>query len=109
MFVLAFMAVMASAHPQMPMATADEPRRDGKSLVGVFPFNDGSQARSNRQQGALSVPAATHGHDHHHDHTPITDLSKEVIAAAGKRCIDKVVMEDVTVYDEEVTCHHSYT
>lgn len=31
------------------------------------------------------------------------------IAAAGERCIDKVVMIEETEYDEEIECHHSYS
>ena len=31
------------------------------------------------------------------------------IAAAGERCIDKVVMVEETEYDEVVTCKHSYS
>eukprot|EP00095_Tigriopus_kingsejongensis_P012048 maker-scaffold90_size386344-snap-gene-1.24 protein:Tk12048 transcript:maker-scaffold90_size386344-snap-gene-1.24-mRNA-1 annotation:"hypothetical protein" len=31
------------------------------------------------------------------------------IAAAGERCIDKVVMVEETEYDEQIQCHHSYT
>ena len=31
------------------------------------------------------------------------------IAAAGERCIDKVVMVQETEYDDEITCKHSYT
>jgi len=103
MFVLAFMAVMASAQPQSIVSQPDEPMddRDGKSLVNTFPFND-------------QPSDGSHGHGHHHQPpppitTPPPDLSKDAIQAAGKRCIDKVVMEYVTVYDEAVTCHHSYT
>ena len=31
------------------------------------------------------------------------------IAAAGERCIDKVVMVEETEYDDVVTCKHSYS
>ncbi len=31
------------------------------------------------------------------------------IAAAGERCIDKVVMVEETEYDEHIECHHSYS
>ena len=31
------------------------------------------------------------------------------IAAAGERCIDKVVMVEETEYDDVVTCQHSYS
>ena len=117
MFGLAFLAVMASAQPQAIVSQPDEQdgKRDGKSLVNTFPFNDQpSDGSHGHGQGVLSVPAATHGHGHYHPPPATTtppppDLSKDVIEAAGKRCIDKVVMEYDTVYTEAVTCHHSYT
>ena len=31
------------------------------------------------------------------------------IAAAGERCIDKVVIVEETEYDDVVTCQHSYS
>ena len=31
------------------------------------------------------------------------------VAAAGERCIDKIEMTEVTEYDDEVTCKHSYS
>ena len=31
------------------------------------------------------------------------------IAAAGERCIDKVVMVEETEYDDVITCQHSYS
>merc|ERR1712167_322171 len=31
------------------------------------------------------------------------------IAAAGQKCIDKVVMVDETKYDDHIECHHSYS
>jgi len=37
------------------------------------------------------------------------DLSIGNIAAAGERCIDKVVMVEETEYDDHVECHHSYS
>ena len=30
------------------------------------------------------------------------------IAAAGERCVDKVVMVQETEYEEQITCKHSY-
>ena len=30
------------------------------------------------------------------------------IAAAAERCIDKVVMQETTEYDDVITCKHSY-
>jgi len=91
--------------------------RSGKSLVNTFPFN----ARGN---GA----ARAHHHDHHDDHhahhaEPVDfdarasrqgqgddiDLNIGAIAAAGERCIDKVVMVEETEYDDHIECKHSYS
>jgi len=87
-------------------------------LSGVFPF---------RQE------AGEHHAEHHHDHhdhaehkAPSTSLAlpargsrqganDEValdigsIAAAGERCIDKVVMVEETEYDDVIECKHSYS
>merc|ERR1711970_1393836 len=88
--------------------------RDGKSLVGTFPFN-------------TNVDDHHHGHhEEHHEHSPSqtlgdrdqrqgddTDVSFGAVAAAGpgadgKRCIDKVEMVEETEYDDVVQCDHSY-
>merc|ERR1719317_164540 len=98
---------------------AAAPRRDGKSLVGTFPFNANADEHH-------------HGHhdDHHHDHNERTasqslagraqrqggddvDVSFGAVAAAGpgsdgKKCIDKVEMVEETEYDDVVQCDHSY-
>ena len=90
-------------------------RRDGKSLVGTFPFN---------------ANAEDHHHGHHEEHDQRTasqslagraqrqggddtDVSFGAVAAAGpgsdgKRCIDKVEMVEETEYDDVVQCDHSY-
>merc|ERR1719260_639666 len=79
--------------------------RDGKSLTGTFPFN------------------VQDDHDHHeeHDEKPPSqslaardqrqgdaDTSFGAVAAAGKKCIDKVEMVEETEYDDVVQCDHSY-
>jgi len=115
-FLLALVASSASA-------TKLDEDRDGKSLLNTFPFNSGS---------AASRHAAHHDHHHDHEHAhppgrlalPTTsfearsqrqgtgeeiDLSIGAIAAAKERCIDKVVMEQVTEYDDIITCKHSYS
>lgn len=102
------------------IATSALGQRAGKNLRGTFPFNS-------RQQGRQ---AAHHGHHdaHHGDHSAhhaIDDardarqrgrggddeVSLDIgsIAAAGERCIDKVVMVEETEYDDVVTCKHSYS
>merc|ERR1712241_161874 len=120
-FLLAMVAASASA-------TKLEPARDGKSLLNTFPFNARNGQAANHRAGH-------HGHhdhhDHHHEHDlgrlalPQTsfearnqrqggggdevDLSIGSIAAAGERCIDKVVMQETTEYDDVITCKHSYS
>ena len=83
--------------------------RDGKSLTNTFPFN------------------AQDDHDHHHGHHEEqdekfpsqflslrderqgdADTSFGAVAAAGKKCIDKVEMVEETEYDDVVQCDHSY-
>merc|ERR1711892_844615 len=82
-------------------------RRDGKSLVGTFPFN-------------ANAGEDDHHHEHHEEHaeTSVTardqrqgedaDTSFGAVAAAGKKCIDKVEMVEETEYDDVVRCDHSY-
>jgi len=107
----------------MLLATASAQRRSGKNLSGVFPF---------RQE------AGEHHAEHHHEHHehadqkapstglelpsrasrqgdniifPDTEVSLDIgsIAAAGERCIDKVVMVEETEYDDVIECKHSYS
>ena len=100
--------------------------RDGKSLVNTFPFN---------QRSALASVRARHDDGHHGDHHAHhgdderaarqrnrlgnrpgrqgfgdgEDLSIGAIAAAGQRCIEKVVMQEKTEYDDHIECKHSYS
>ena len=108
--------------------------RDGKNLLGTFPFNAGKHGEHHGEH---------HGHHdggHHAHHEPTqsfalpprasaarrfsqprginrdqrqgggdeVELDIGSIAAAGERCIDKVVMIEETVYDDVITCKHSY-
>merc|ERR1712128_311520 len=82
-------------------------RRDGKSLVGTFPFN-------------ANAGEDDHHHGHHEEdaENSVTardqrqgddaDTSFGAVAAAGKKCIDKVEMVEETEYDDVVQCDHSY-
>merc|ERR1712038_1721758 len=96
------------------VATSALGQRAGKNLRGTFPFNSRNQ------------PAAHHADHHdHHAHHAVDDvrdarqrgrggnddvaLDIGSIAAAGERCIDKVVMVEETEYDDVVTCKHSYS
>merc|ERR1712156_942964 len=97
------------------VATSTLGQRAGKNLRGTFPFN----SRNNNN-------AAHHEHhEEHHAHHNVDDtrdarqrgrgggddvaLDIGSIAAAGERCIDKVVMVEETEYDDVVTCKHSYS
>merc|ERR1712168_1191690 len=95
-------------------ASAAGPSRRGKNLRGTFPFN---------QNGRDASHAAHEHHEHHkhaHAHQPVdarvsrqgggdVDLDIGSIAAAGERCIDKVVMVEETEYDDVIECKHSYS
>lgn len=102
-------------------------QRAGKNLRGTFPFNSRNQARHGAANHGDHHGAAHHGahHDEHAHHVvdnfrdarqrgppPLpddVDLDIGTIAAAGERCIDKVVMVEETEYDDVVTCKHSYS
>merc|ERR1712126_514059 len=96
-------------------ASAAGPNRRGKNLRGTFPFN---------QRNAQAASHAAHGHhehEHAHAHNAVDarasrqgggdDVALDIgtIAAAGERCIDKVVMVEETEYDDVIECKHSYS
>merc|ERR1739838_679299 len=81
--------------------------RSAKSLVNTFPFNANGGAEEH--------------HEHHVDHETNqnvdgrlarqgddVDVGFGAVAAAGKKCIDKVEMVEETEYDDVVQCDHSY-
>lgn len=41
------------------------------------------------------------------DNDALPDL--DVIAQAGERCVEKVMMVEETTYDDQIVCHHSYS
>merc|ERR1712168_352853 len=101
-------------------ASAGGPSRKGKNLRGTFPFN--------QRNGNAAGHAAhehhhehDHAHEHAHEHNALDargsrqgggdDVALDIgsIAAAGERCIDKVVMVEETEYDDVIECKHSYT
>merc|ERR1712033_84397 len=96
-------------------ATAAGPNRKGKNLRGTFPFN--------QRNGNAAGHAAHehHEHEHAHAHNAVDargsrqgggdDVALDIgsIAAAGERCIDKVVMVEETEYDDVIECKHSYS
>merc|ERR1712142_146083 len=94
-------------------ASAAGPNRRGKNLRGTFPFN---------QRNGQAAEHATHDHHHEHAHAHQAvdargsrqgggdvDLDIGSIAAAGERCIDKVVMVEETEYDDVIECKHSHS
>merc|ERR1711962_1358577 len=95
-------------------ASAAGPNRRGKNLRGTFPFNQ-------RNAQAASHAAHDHHHEHAHAHNAVDarasrqgggdDVALDIgsIAAAGERCIDKVVMVEETEYDDVIECKHSYS
>merc|ERR1712106_684270 len=89
-------------------------QRGERSLVNTFPFNS-------------KVATDDHHHDHHDQHEAslrqtFNDIPVRAdrqgsegpavnfgaVAAAGKKCIDKVEMVEETEYDDVVQCDHSY-
>jgi len=97
-------------------------QRAGKNLRGTFPFN--SRNNNNHAAHHGDHHGAHHGDHAHHEHHAADDtrasrqrggggndvaLDIGSIAAAGERCIDKVVMVEETEYDDVVTCKHSYS
>jgi len=97
--------------------------RGSRSLTNTFPFN--AQERNEDHHGE------DHEHHEHHEAHPevakseavsVSDLASRVsrqedagevidfpaVAAAGKKCIDKVEMVEETEYDDVVQCDHSY-
>ena len=76
-----------SSRSALAFTEAELHLRAGRSLVNTFPFNSADTSlpsRANRQGGNdVAVDFAS-------------------VAAAGKRCIDKVEMVEETEYDEEV-------
>merc|ERR1711942_90882 len=97
-------------------ASAAGPNRRGKNLRGTFPFN-----QRNGQAAGHAAHDHHHEHEHAHAHQAVDargsrqgggdDVALDIgsIAAAGERCIDKVVMVEETEYDDVIECKHSYS
>ena len=86
-------------------------------MRGTFPFNQrNGQAANHAAHGHHE-----HAHEHAHAHNVVDargsrqgggdDVALDIgsIAAAGERCIDKVVMVEETEYDDVIECKHSYS
>merc|ERR1711874_134050 len=85
-------------------------QRGERSLVNTFPFN--SKASDDHHHGhheaspRQSLNDITGRTDRQGSEGP--DVSFGAVAAAGKKCIDKVEMVEETEYDDVVQCDHSY-
>merc|ERR1712061_939647 len=113
-FFVAFVATAFAQKAQNSKALANQ-QREAKNLLGVFPFSNGdhhghglalprrSQAAPRRSQNNFAARGQRQGGGEE------VDLSLGSIAAAGERCIDKVVMIEETEYDDVITCKHSYS
>merc|ERR1711937_735410 len=83
--------------------------RDQRSLVNAFPFNSNAdnahqqhhEDRAPQSLQSLDSRAARQGQEGE-------SVSFADVAAAGKKCIDKVEMVEETEYDDVVQCDHSY-
>ena len=117
------------------LLSSESLEREGKNLLGTFPFNTG--AHHGDHHGDQHAHHGDH-HAHHEvapsrsfnlppkasaarsfaapggarnqrqggGKEPAIDIGS--IAAAGERCVDKVIMITETVYDDVITCKHSY-
>ena len=109
--------------------------REGKNLLGTFPFNTGAHhgdhhgdqhahhgdhhahhevapsrsfnlpARASAAH-SFAAPGDARNQRQEGGEEPALDIGS--IAAAGERCVDKVIMIEETVYDDVITCKHSY-
>ncbi|CAB4056212.1 unnamed protein product [Lepeophtheirus salmonis] len=105
--LIALIGSAAASGGPRPRARTLTVNRAGKSLLNTFPFNDGARGT------ARAAHAEHHEHEHAHAEHPAAsdnrlarqgggdDVPLDIgsIAAAGERCIDKVVMR----------CHTTYT
>merc|ERR1712012_332558 len=84
--------------------------RDGKSLTDAFPFSlqeDNNHHGHDIHENSLdSFRGDRQNDDGFSQSIPFADVASSY--AGGKRCIDKVFMEEVTEWDTEYTCQHSY-
>jgi len=85
--------------------------REAKNLRDVFPFSSvEAHPGEERHEGrGVGVDEDVRREDRQGDSpnsVPFDDVATSY--AQGKRCIDKVFMEEVTEWDETYTCEHSY-
>lgn len=115
------------ALPRSRSSTSSGGSREGKNLRNTFPFNSAASAghsnaagngrrasqgiaSSSVLQSGLAPPALDNrGSRQRGNNGDEVALDIGSIAAAGERCIDKVVMVQETEYDDVITCKHSYS
>lgn len=119
------------ALPKGKSATSSAGAREGKNLRNTFPFNNAASAGHNHHhdhgnaagngrratQGIASnsisglAPPALDNRGSRQRGNDGDEVALDIgsIAAAGERCIDKVVMVQTTEYDDVITCKHSYS
>ena len=117
------------------LLSSESLEREGKNLLAIFPFNTGAHHGDHngshhphhgdhhahhevapsrsfnppaRASAAHSFPAPGDARNQRQEggEEPALDIGS--IAAAGERCVDKVIMIEETVYDDVITCKHSY-
>merc|ERR1712055_947807 len=93
-------------------------KRNGKSLTNTFPFNARNSGSSHREHHgdheaserliglALGERGAKQGSNERG--VGFDEVAGARPGSDGKRCIDKVEMDEVTEYDDVVQCDHSY-
>merc|ERR1711872_1006162 len=92
-------------------ASAAGPNRKGKNLRGTFPFNQRNGNAHDDHHAHAHAAEAVPARDARQRNRGGDDVALDIgsIAAAGERCIDKVVMVEETEYDDVIECKHSYS
>lgn len=89
-------------HDQHHQDHNDHHVRHEEPSLNQFPFSQNIEPVSNTLIDSRSARQRNRGEEE-------VALDIGSIAAAGERCIDKVVMVQETEYDDVVTCKHSYS
>ena len=111
MIFLGYLVIAASSEDMVEGEAKQEERLE-KSLLNSFPFNAGEKSEHHGEH---------HG-EHEEDETPnlrqLVALSRsapqarygveEPPPADGKKCVQKVMMVEELIWDDVVTCDHSY-
>ena len=85
--------------------------REERNLRGVFPFRQGNRGNTRQQHRSPNRFRNEPPRDSRQRGRGSEEVALDIgsIAAAGERCIDKVVMVEETEYDDLVSCKHSYS